>query len=471
MGLFGIKKVDEKNNRSNTFFNDSVINAPDYSNMPNNNVVGYMQPMDSVQNVNRENTSYNGNNINTQETFVFSQVNKNDYNNQFVNTNFNQVQNYSNNNVTQNDYNNMVSNDVFMQAPTSNNNMMNHDVVMRIPDNNNNNNNQVNLNRDNYHENFESNIPYNQNNNDITSNSFDNSALFSLPNGAIADEPVVEVLDELEDPPPVLEPQDVLDPLNNGSNPIPVNPVATKEEPKVEAVEEIQEEQPLFEEEEEIKTNLFTVISMMFNVVINPGTTISTNARRYKKIFDSLMVTFWITMLSIILSLAGRIIAGCFSTSYNAISGASRIGLNFSNLVDANNYVPYLLITFLIGIVAALVIGLVYYISSFISSKGIHIGTYLAISTLSIVPVIVGFTIIHPIVSIITSTLASMLLIFCIIYSLMILITGMNEILKFKNKNSRIIYNAINITIIISIIIFIFETLSRMNVLDLMILL
>ena len=41
----------------------------------------------------------------------------------------------------------------------------------------------------------------------------------------------------------------------------------------------------LFDEEEEIKTNLFTVVNMMIGVVIKPGTTISTNARRYKKIF------------------------------------------------------------------------------------------------------------------------------------------------------------------------------------------
>ena len=43
----------------------------------------------------------------------------------------------------------------------------------------------------------------------------------------------------------------------------------------------------VFDEEEEVKTNLFTVVNMMVGVVIKPGTTISTNARRYKKMFDA----------------------------------------------------------------------------------------------------------------------------------------------------------------------------------------
>ena len=46
MGLFGIKKANEDTKPSNTFINENVINAADYSNMPVNTVVGYNQPTD-----------------------------------------------------------------------------------------------------------------------------------------------------------------------------------------------------------------------------------------------------------------------------------------------------------------------------------------------------------------------------------------------------------------------------------------
>ena len=86
MGLFGIKKANEDTKPSNTFFNQDVINAEDYSNMPNNTVVGYTNPALDIQNV--EDVNYNNP---SNETFVYSQVNTNDFNNQFVSMDMNNV--------------------------------------------------------------------------------------------------------------------------------------------------------------------------------------------------------------------------------------------------------------------------------------------------------------------------------------------------------------------------------------------
>lgn len=438
MGLFGIKKANEDTKPSNTFINENVINAADYSNMPVNTVVGYNQPTD-VSNPDVMNYDANSNNS---ETFVYSQVSNNDYNNQFVSANLNQ--NVDQSTMYNNQMMNQVDSNMYSSEPTS-------DVVVTVD----NNFNQVDS----------SNYGVNQEFSGMNNVPFDNSALFALPEGAVVEErepepePVVEevVVEE--------EPQVVLDPLNNANNPIPVNPVATNEEVKV--VEEVVEEEiPLFDEEEEVKTNLFTVVNMMVGVVIKPGTTISTNARRYKKMFDAISITFWVSVLSFVMCLAGRLVVGCFSKTENAISGASKIVLDFSRLVDTNNYIPYLLITFFIGLGTILVVALIYYLSSFIFSKGIHIGTYFAISTLSVVPVIIGFTILYPIITILSSGIAMMALIFSIIYALIILFTGINEVLKFKNNDQRIIYNAINMAVIFSIMLFIFNVLSDLNILD-----
>lgn len=438
MGLFGIKKANEDTKPSNTFINENVINAADFSNMPVNTVVGYNQPTD-VSNPDVMNYDANSNNG---ETFVYSQVSNNDYNNQFVSANLNQ--NVDQSTMYNNQMMNQVDSNMYSSEPTS-------DVVVTVD----NNFNQVDS----------SSYGVNQEFSGMNNVPFDNSALFALPEGAVVEEPKPEPEPVVEEVIVEEEPQVVLDPLNNANNPIPVNPVATNEEVKV--VEEVVEEEiPLFDEEEEVKTNLFTVVNMMVGVVIKPGTTISTNARRYKKMFDAISITFWVSVLSFVMCLAGRLVVGCFSKTENAISGASKIVLDFSRLVDTNNYIPYLLITFFIGLGTILVVALIYYLSSFIFSKGIHIGTYFAISTLSVVPVIIGFTILYPIITILSSGIAMMALIFSIIYALIILFTGINEVLKFKNNDQRIIYNAINMAVIFSIMLFIFNVLSDLNILD-----
>lgn len=451
MGLFGFKKVDEEPKNNNTFINTEVINAQDYSNMPNNTVVGY-QPMDEVINVEPIATpNYDSNNYNG-DTFVYSQVNSVDYNNQFVNNQVPQEQVYYDQTVIDNSQ-------VPMEQPTFNNEFsggdntqIQNDVVMTIPNNT---------------EFASADVSFDQNVTVQEPVPFDNSALFALPAGAVLEQQEEQIEEEVvvEEPPKVEEPEVVLDPLNNANNPIPVNPVASKEEPKKEEVVE-EEEQPLFDEEEEVKTNLFTVLNMMVGVIIKPGTTISQNARRYKRIFDASLITFWVTILSFVMCLAGRIVAGCFSRTHNAISGASKISFNFSGLVDTNNYIPYLLSTLLIGLGAILVVALIYYIASFICSKGVHIGTYFAISTLSLVPVIIAFTILFPIISIVSSGVALMVLIFSVIYALIILFTGINEVLKFKSNDHRILYNAVNMALIFSVMLFIFNTLSRLNIID-----
>lgn len=456
MGLFGIKKANEDTKPSNTFFNQDVINAEDYSNMPNNTVVGYTNPALDIQNV--EDVNYNNP---SNETFVYSQVNTNDFNNRFVSMDMNnvgfdnQINNYNSEPMNQeySAYGNvpMDSNytDINNQMNYMDNNMQENPYI----DNNQGNVDSVVMTIDN-------NAMYDPNMNVVPEQvPFDNSALFALPEGAVVEEePVVEeevVVPEVVEEVPV---EPVLNPLDNGVNPVPVNPVAEGPAP---------DELALFDEEEEIKTNLFTVINLMISIIIKPESTIVENGRKYKRMFNSMSLVFWVSMLSFVMCLAGRIIAGCFSRTHDAISGASKISLNFSSLVDTNNYVPHLMVTFLIGIVAIVIVALVYYFASFVHSKGIHIGVYFAVSALSLVPVIVGFTILHPIISILSSDIALLALIFTVIYALIILFTGINSIVKFKTEDGRLIYNAINIAIIFSIMVFIFSTLATLNIIDL----
>ena len=122
MGLFGIKKANEDTKPSNTFINENVINAADYSNMPVNTVVGYNQPTD-VSNPDVMNYDANSNNG---ETFVYSQVSNNDYNNQFVSADLNQ--NVDQSTMYNNQMMNQVDSNMYSSEPTS-------DVVVTVDNN------------------------------------------------------------------------------------------------------------------------------------------------------------------------------------------------------------------------------------------------------------------------------------------------------------------------------------------------
>lgn len=276
----------------------------------------------------------------------------------------------------------------------------------------------------------------------------------------IKDEPVIEELDlpeekieELDEVESLDESKVEFDPLNNANNPVPVNPVAPKEEV-------VEEELP-----EDVKANLFSAIGMMFGMFFTPGTTIIKNSKKYKSITKALSVTLWISLVSIILCMAARVFIGMFSVKYNSVTGASTVSLTFINMFDLDNYTPYLLVAFIMSFGAITVSSLVYYASSFLNSKGVYMGTYFMVSSLAMVPVIVGVLVLYPIINIFSQYAAILVFVFTFLYTLISFFIGMNEVLTFGNINRRILYNVINLSLIFMIIVIIFLLCYRLNIL------
>lgn len=276
----------------------------------------------------------------------------------------------------------------------------------------------------------------------------------------LKNEPVIEELDlpeekleELDEVESLEESKVELDPLNNASNPVPVNPVAPKEEV-------VEEELP-----EDVKANLFSAIGMMFGMFFTPGTTIIKNSKKYKSITKAMTVTLWISLVSIILCMVARIVVGMFSVKYNSVTGSSTVSLTFINMFDLDNYTPYLLVAFIMSFGAITIAALVYYASSFLNSKGVHMGTYFMVSSLAMVPVIVGVLVLYPIINIFSQYAAILVFVFTFLYTLISFFIGMNEVLTFGNINRRILYNVINLSLIFMIIVIVFLLCYRLNIL------
>lgn len=305
------------------------------------------------------------------------------------------------------------------------------------------------------------NVPYQ--NNDMGNNDMMVPKAATLPKNAVSLEQPEEILEapdtlgkeeaseNLESLEEVEEP--VLDPLNNANNPVPVNPVAPKEEV-------VEEELP-----EDVKANLFSAIGMMFGMIVKPGSTIIKNSKRYRSISKALVVTIWVSILSIILCMAARIVVGMFHVTYNTVTGQAAVSLNFVNMFNLDNYIPYLLVAFIMSFGAILVASLVYYASSFLNSKGVHMGTYFMVSCLAMVPVIVGVLVLYPILNVFSPYIAMFVFVFTLLYTLISFYIGMNEVLTFKSVDKRILYNVINLSLIFAVIVVIFLICFRLNIL------
>ena len=108
---------------------------------------------------------------------------------------------------------------------------------------------------------------------------------------------------------------------------------------------------------------------------------------------------------------------------------------------------------------------LVYYASSFLNSKGVHMGTYFMVSSLAMVPVIIGVLVLYPILNVFSQYAALLVFVFTFLYTLISFFIGMNEVLTFGNINRRILYNVINLSLIFVIIVFLFLLCYRLNIL------
>ena len=221
-----------------------------------------------------------------------------------------------------------------------------------------------------------------------------------------------------------------LDPLNNASNPVPVNPVAPQEE-KVK------------------KENLGIggIIKMVFGMVFHPGDVLDKKPDKYGTIGNGIKLTLILTILTVVLSLLGRVISGMFVKDYNSITGAYKTSFDINNIFLLE-YGYYLITALVISGVCILIVSLIYYISSFFNNKGVSFGEYLIITNLSFIPFLFGFSILLPIGCIVNSYLGYALLGITIIYTLVCFISGINQALSFSSVNRKILYNAFNLSVI-----------------------
>ncbi len=265
----------------------------------------------------------------------------------------------------------------------------------------------------------------------VNMEAINNMANISMESTVVDEQP--EELEQVEEVPEELEVK--LDPLNNANNPIPVNPVA------VDVVVDNSEA-------EKAKTGLFVNIGICLGLIFKPAKTIVENTKKFKLTKKAFSVYFWMLVLSILLCLASRLVLGCFVKTISPVTGKYSINFDMGRMFMLDNYTWWLGSTIVIAGIFVLLIALVYYACSFMNSKGISFGTYLMLATIGTVPCTVGFLVLLPIGALFSSYFGLILFMIGFLYGYLIFLVGVMNTLNFKDVDSLLKYNLINMLIL-----------------------
>lgn len=223
-------------------------------------------------------------------------------------------------------------------------------------------------------------------------------------------------------------------PVMDSNNNILQNPVA----------EEV--EKPLSD-----KVNIIVLIRLLFGSLTKPGTTIKEKTRAYNKTNSSIKIFLAFSSLTFIAFIVSNVINGCFIKVYDINTGTYNTTLDFANIVNLD-LVSIALIGVLLCYGVTFLVTAIYHCASFVSNRGLTFGRYLSVITLSLLPFMICLNILSPILSIPSYSYGVLISIFGIIYSFIILITTLNDLLTFKFTNQKIMYHTIILTLVFIII-------------------
>ena len=228
-----------------------------------------------------------------------------------------------------------------------------------------------------------------------------------------------------------------LDPLNNATNPMPVNPKA-----------------PVEEKTTKEKLKFFDIISFTLGMIYHPGDMLDEKPDMYGNTSNGIKFAIFSTIWTIVLSLVGRVLLGLFIKTYNSVTGSYTTRIGFDNILTLD-YSTFIVNAVVVSGVSILIVSLIYYLSSFFNNKGVSFGEYLLITNLSFISFLVGYSILLPLGCIVHYYLGYALLGVSVIYTLVCFISGINNELKFRSNNRKIIYNAFNLSVIFLVIAFV----------------
>ncbi len=228
-------------------------------------------------------------------------------------------------------------------------------------------------------------------------------------------------------------------PLDNNKNPIPVNPVA--DGPAKENTEKL--DRYMISPSE----CLHVIRSMLFK----PGTTLVDSANKYRSIKSGLLFTVYFMIITAVLCIIGGALSSIFVKTYSNVLESFSISIDFNGF-KTHNYLEDLFNMVILNYVPIIIMTLAFYLSSFLNSKGLSLGSYFTIINISFLPFLIVYNLFFRVACVLSDTLGFILLFASVVYTLVLSIVGVGDSLKFDSLNVKIFYFVISISVSIGIL-------------------
>ena len=190
-------------------------------------------------------------------------------------------------------------------------------------------------------------------------------------------------------------------------------------------------------------------LMLLKSILLTPITAIKANVDKFNNMKFSILFTVIISGVITVIKFLTSIFSVLINKKYNWLTGERSISWNWEaikkikwfEIINKNLF-------FYVGVLLA--IAAVYYLSSLIVKKNASFQRLLGIASISIIPMIILTFVISPIMGIISSTLGFLISVVGIIYTILLLIDGINRELKFEDEDARLYTNLICLCILAS---------------------
>ena len=245
----------------------------------------------------------------------------------------------------------------------------------------------------------------------------------------------------------------------------PSSPEAPKEEEKFNpfvAAGEIEPEyaNPVYVEEEkkvvkeDIKVNIFSTIKLMIGAIFKPVTSIPKNAKSIEDLNKAIKFLVYFVVILLALSIGVAILTSGFVKKYDINTGLYSTYMDFGNIINVK-FIDVIIKTISFSLLFTLIVAFIYYITSFFRNKGVAVGTYIVLSSLSLLPLYLGIFVLYPVLSIFSYFLGFFAFTISLVFSLFSLYNAIVSMLEFQSEDKKIFYNLFNIGIVIFLLILI----------------
>ena len=199
--------------------------------------------------------------------------------------------------------------------------------------------------------------------------------------------------------------------------------------------------------------NPIHLFMIMVGMIVFPGYTLSYTIEVYKYVKDSLVLYLSFIIYSSIFANITLLISKAILSLKGKYPEPYFLGIKipYHKFIFSNHLSATLIPIIFFGVLI-IIISIIRYATSFFGNKGCGFATILGITSLSFVPLIAGVTIVFPLLIVFSLDLSIISLIILILYSYIIFISSINEYVKLKKLNEKIIYNIVNSIILIATI-------------------